>query len=457
METVTIDEIEYVSTELLKTKATEFFKGSRNGRELVTKKDIDDDSYIYARYDPQKKEWIESEGNSARLDKVFLTLEYVEGNADLWNELNTEDVTKDAPNVIKLKKSEMFKDNEGNIKDIEARGVREWDGIYFRARDVRDELNVANLFNTILKETSTYEENDDYVYFYLFEDEKKIESKKVKRMFLTYKGINKYFSTTRNKKISDETKAMVLDWTRYLIGEGVLKEFIIHIPNNTVNYTQGYVYCITSFLVQCIKIGFWSGSIESLKSRYMLPYGNNLLMHCIKTDNARELENKTHKQFAEYCISNELFEKEYLDEYIDFILSNAKNEYSEKEYVIINPNVEPIILVIQSLFRQIDVTIKKTFYKIEKMNRADNANASAKLERELKEEKYKNNTLQSEIELIEKDNEIALLKKEMELQQEKHKNELLKRDMEIQKLNHENEKLKASINTLQKKVTKLSK
>jgi hypothetical protein len=44
-------------------------------------------------------------------------------------------------------------------------------------------------------------------------------------------------------------------------------------------YNKGYVYCITSPLLNAIKIGLWKGTIDNLLARYITPYGKNLELY----------------------------------------------------------------------------------------------------------------------------------------------------------------------------------
>ncbi len=55
-----------------------------------------------------------------------------------------------ATNIINLENNEKFHDNEDNIIEIETRGERKVDGIYFKVKDVINGFNMLNLDNTII-------------------------------------------------------------------------------------------------------------------------------------------------------------------------------------------------------------------------------------------------------------------------------------------------------------------
>ena len=43
--------------------------------------------------------------------------------------------------------------------------------------------------------------------------------------------------------------------------------------------TTGYVYCITSDIINFVKIGYWTSSLKSLRKRYVTCYGRNITVH----------------------------------------------------------------------------------------------------------------------------------------------------------------------------------
>ena len=58
-----------------------------------------------------------------------------------------------------------MKDDDGNVLEIETRGVRDRKGIYFKVKDVSEALNIKHLQTLIIDKNSSYTNNTDYKYF----------------------------------------------------------------------------------------------------------------------------------------------------------------------------------------------------------------------------------------------------------------------------------------------------
>ncbi len=63
----------------------------------------------------------------------------------------------------------------------------------------------------------------------------------------------------------------------------------------------------------------WRSTISSLYSRYITYYGNNIDIKYFYVNNVRKIEYNVHKYFEHRRISNELFDKNYYNDYIAFI------------------------------------------------------------------------------------------------------------------------------------------
>ena len=98
----------------------------------------------------------------------------------------------------------------------------------------------------------------------------------------------------------------------------------------------GYTYCVYSDIINGIKIGYWKSTIKTLRKRYVTCYGENLILICVKTFLPRTIEKKTHDNFRHHKIINEIFKKEYLNEYVDYINDN-------KITVLNNLNIDDVL------------------------------------------------------------------------------------------------------------------
>lgn len=127
MEAIIIDNKKYTTAEHVIKSAPIWCKGVRNGRELLKKKDINNQYFIYAKL--TNEGWVEKDGKSVKYDKVLLQNVYLDKTESYINEINNNNVADEngieaAPDIIDLNDNEKFVDNEGYVLDIETRGVR---------------------------------------------------------------------------------------------------------------------------------------------------------------------------------------------------------------------------------------------------------------------------------------------------------------------------------------------
>ena len=78
-----INEIEYVKGDHIINNAPIYSKSCRNARDLIRKKNISVENYIYARN--EKNEWIITYGKSIKYDKVLLLKSLTETIEELKN------------------------------------------------------------------------------------------------------------------------------------------------------------------------------------------------------------------------------------------------------------------------------------------------------------------------------------------------------------------------------------
>jgi len=316
MEMITINDIEYYNSEDVFNKAPIYCKDCRNGRELIKNKKIKD--FIYAKSKDNK--WTITNGKSYKYDKILLLKSFVDTIKEISNPIIVDDKYEVAPDIINLENHEKFKDNDGNIIEIETRGDRKVNSIYFKVKDVMTGFNIEHLLDTLVKNTTSYTENIDYKFFNLSKSDNKSKIKIKKELFLTYKGFQKMIECSRNR-FTDRNKDQMHRWLQQNFDKSrFINKFVLNIKEQ-VKFRCGYVYCITSDIVDYIKIGYWNG----LRSRYITYYGNNIDIFYVETLDAPKLENKCHDYFSKYNIYNELFHKEYLSEYKDFLISNKED------------------------------------------------------------------------------------------------------------------------------------
>ena len=113
----------------------------------------------------------------------------------------------EAPRLLILNENEKFKDADGNIIEIETRGERLEDKIYFKCKDVSVGFGMPNLNNNIVDKEKGYTINVDYVNFKreirLPIGECKTTNKNYKTtLYLTYEGLLRVLFVSRNKNAS---------------------------------------------------------------------------------------------------------------------------------------------------------------------------------------------------------------------------------------------------------------
>jgi hypothetical protein len=204
MEIITIKNNEYILVENIFNKAPVYCKESRNGRELIKNKKITD--YIYAKI--KEGVWIQSDGKSYKYDKILLKKSFVETIKEI-NEpekISEESKYEIAPDIILLENSEKFKDTNGTIIDIETRGERNVNNIYFKVKDVMIKFGIEHLHDTLLKNCTSYNENNDYKFFNLIKSENICTKQIKKELYLTYRGLLRVLFVSRNGKTDNFIK-----------------------------------------------------------------------------------------------------------------------------------------------------------------------------------------------------------------------------------------------------------
>ena len=225
-----------------------------------------------------------------------------------------------APPILLLEDHEKFIDTDNNILEIEIRGEKVIDKIYFKVKDISEKFKIKNINKILINKVSSFHYK---IHYKLFKDCNNFKQGNPNRLFLTYRGFQKLIEIS-HIIIIDNIKLVVHNWLNKLFNRIELP-YIIDINKNKKIANIGYVYCITTYLNNYVKIGYWKSSIDNLKARYITYYGDDIELYYVYTYNPHILEQNCHKFFKCYCISNELFKKEFLSKYIEFININKIN------------------------------------------------------------------------------------------------------------------------------------
>jgi hypothetical protein len=205
---------EYYLADELKILAPKYFIGtSKTVRKIIEKKQIPETQYIYAT--TLKKNWKICDINCKKA-KLLLNKNWVINNNELKTEIencksdniekssseNKEKISKNrdyeiVPPILYLNDDEKFRDENENIMEIETRGEKVQDKIFFKVKDVSNCFNLPFLKDTLLKDERGYERNIDYKTFNRSEVNDLSTNKTT--LYLTYNGLLRVLYVNKNK------------------------------------------------------------------------------------------------------------------------------------------------------------------------------------------------------------------------------------------------------------------
>jgi len=425
---IQLNDHKYLPADYVVSMCPVWCKGARNGREFVRRAQIPADQYIYAR--ETDGVWQITEGKSAKRDKVIILETYIVQRAEYIAETAEHDDNPnrlaDAPCIVELDDSEKFTDDQGNVMEIETRGTRHYDGIYFRVTDVAKCFNMDNLRDTICAKNTQYTEKTDYVYFSCTTQTPSVKDKKPKKtrkLFLTYEGILRVLFISK----SGNTRCFV-KWAT---------EKLFTIQMGTTKQKQTLASKVLGVSAQAVREVFRTSS-TSIPSIYLFVLGTVKQLRCIMhidqkypddalvckygftIDLPRRTAEHTKTYGAIQGVELSLKHHSYID---PMYISQAEADLTEffgaldirfkyekyDELVIIRPN---LFKMIASQYKHLtDVYaghIKDMIKRIEDMTHR--------------------------IALGDEQNKSSIMAKDLEIEKLRNKNELLAKELEIQKL-----------------------
>jgi hypothetical protein len=195
---------EYFDAGGLKSYDSDYFRGtSQTIRRIITKKTINQTNYVYATHS-KRKGWSVSTNQEKPSSKAKLLLlnTWVFENIPKMKPDSVESVEEssycaEVPPVFRLDDSEKFKDDEGNPIEIETRGERKSDQVYFRAKHVAEAFEMPNLIR-VVKDKESYKTNTDYNTFTLPIYTNGVKTSEKRQTYLTYEGMLKVLYTSRS-------------------------------------------------------------------------------------------------------------------------------------------------------------------------------------------------------------------------------------------------------------------
>lgn len=404
MDTITINKKSYINFDNIEKSKYAFLKGIRNGRELIKAKKLNDKNYIFAKYNKKNNQWVKSDGNSKRFDKVFLEESYFNDNCCV-------DEIEDVPEIIKLNKKEIFQD-DNYWYEIETRGERVVNGIYFRCNDVSGVFKLPNLNKLIKDQRSNYNIDIDYVYFHL--ENRGNPETKAKEIFLTYQGLLKVLFLSRvgiaHKFISWATETLFTIHLGTETQKNKLASKIIGVNYNVLkevlNKTSTKMSCI-----YLIKIGIVKDLRKSMKISEDYDDKDTVYKYGMSIDLTRRLK-EHEKEYGDYKgsdLSIQLYD--YIDpQYISNAEKSLKSFFEATDMEFIFKKYNELVIIPNDKLKN----VKKIFRDVSKMYMSSITELLLKLEK--KDDEIKMIKMSYENEIIKKDYE--LLKKDLIIQQQ---------------------------------------
>lgn len=171
---VSFNNIEYFNSKELISHDPVFGYGCKTKpRNIITKKNIPPDDYAYATFNAKQNEWKHSSPECKKaqilITKTWADKHYFKNVPVAIDDVNNSDNTdkndvveeyKIAPDIIELKPDEKFTDENGVVIEIETRGTKTEDGIYFRVSDIAKGFSMNNLDRTLWNEGGYIKGND---------------------------------------------------------------------------------------------------------------------------------------------------------------------------------------------------------------------------------------------------------------------------------------------------------
>lgn len=163
---VSINEIEYYEANFVKEQQPTYFYGcSSTIRKIIEKKQIPLEDYLLATYN--KKQGYTICDSDVKRAKLYLKKEWIDSNVPGFGNHSIKLEIEPVPPLLLLEEDEKFKDEQGNTIEIEVRGDRDWQKIWFKASDVGkmleykdDEIRVI-----LTKKDSSFQQEEDYKTF----------------------------------------------------------------------------------------------------------------------------------------------------------------------------------------------------------------------------------------------------------------------------------------------------
>lgn len=188
----------YNSKELQEYDPVFYYGCKTKPRNIIKKKNIPQTDYIFANL--KKGEWnISTE--DCKKSQLLISRTWIDANMKSLFESRADKPSsepvpastsdyEEAPPVLELEDAEKFRDADGNIVEIETRGERIRNKIFFKVKHVMSAFCMPNLDRTLRNEISQYKTKVHYTTFFIRgKGYENTSDTIIKEQYLTYKGL----------------------------------------------------------------------------------------------------------------------------------------------------------------------------------------------------------------------------------------------------------------------------
>lgn len=427
----------YIASDIYKLEPESFVGCSKNTRQMIIKKNISEEHHVYASYIKSKNTW-EVKDSKYNLAKPFISTEWVHSNLVFFKK--QEEKTNDdleieslkAPPILELDNTEKFVDIDGNVLDIEIRGSKNIDNIFFRVVDVQEKFNIrSNIYDSFCKskerQDNCWVHKIHFVRFFISSDIYGVypstNKNNTKYIYLTYKGLIKLLYVSRSKNAEH-----FQDWSNKILfthqfgskeEKTLLASSLLGVDTNAVKEVfradTNTLPCVYLFSLNQAKELRESMNLgESIKDDSIVcKYGftNNISRRTSEHLSKFGKINGCSLRLRYYSYVDPQYLSQAETDISDFMkFSNFKIEYFNNEEIVVIPKEHMKI-------------VEKQYHQISKSYMGHIAELVTKIK-----------NMESQLELQKLNYENELVKKEIDLQKERYEKELLRKDIEILEL-----------------------
>jgi len=325
---INIDDTEYYDINFIKDKNPNITKGCATLHKIISKNNIPQSEYVFVSYSKNKAKYtVLPMDTTYKLKKLMIKMDWVHKNilpfcqkrdCDEKEVILTRNIL---PDKLLLEDHEHFRDKNNDIIHITIRGERKYDGIFFKAKDVGEMLNISKIRNTLVTADNTFQENVDYVYFQNKDQNGKPDtlSNNNKVTYLTYQGFLRLLFVRRHPiaqkfcRWATETlfaaqygtKEQRMEVTSQIMGVHIntIKDFM---DTSTTSLSVIYIFYLGTMGEIRTKLGISADKYPQIKDTYhVFKYG--------LTDNLKKRAEQHEYNFRKYDIQPMLKYHAYVD------------------------------------------------------------------------------------------------------------------------------------------------